>query len=230
VVTEYAWAASSCDPCPSPPLRPQDFMALGGDVISGVQLSSSTLTRLHARYGKDALGEDLVFKKADPIVGGREFMMKGKKLETGSRTGGRNNFQGRYAIRHPWEGEIDCKNPRRGIWGGPPNGGRPEAKPALDLAFAPRGETKLASLVTHDVAEIELKADTALVEHPGMVPTTAKEKKSPKDAKADAKATKDAAPPKEKCGCRVPGAPEDDRGWPWAALGLGLIATWRRRR
>ncbi len=229
VVTEYSWAASSCDPCPSPPLRPQDFMALGGDVISGVQLFSSTLTRLHARYGKDALGEDLVFKKADPIVGGREFMMKGKKLETGSRSGGRNNFQGRYAIRHPWEGKIDCKKPRRGIWGGPPNGGRPKAQPALDLAFAPRGETKLASLVTHDVKEIELKADTALVEHPGMVPTTAKEKKDPKK---DAKAAKDVPPtkPKDGCGCRVPGGPGDEVSWPWAALALGIVAARRRRR
>ena len=30
-----------------------------------------------------------------------------------------NNFQGRYAIRHPWVGPIDCENPQRGRWGGP---------------------------------------------------------------------------------------------------------------
>ena len=32
------------------------------------------LTRLHTRYGKD-LKDDLVFKAADPIVGGREFVV-----------------------------------------------------------------------------------------------------------------------------------------------------------
>ncbi len=38
------------------------------------------LTRLHARYGKD-ITNDLEFKAAPPIVGGREFLTDGKKLE-----------------------------------------------------------------------------------------------------------------------------------------------------
>jgi len=228
VVTEYAWAAATCDPCPSPPLRQPDFMALGGDVIQGARLRGSTLTRLHARYGAKALGEDLVFKKAEPIVGGREFMSKDGKLETGSQEGRVNNFQGRYAIRHPWKGEIDCENPRRGVWGGPPHGGRPKAEPALDLAFAPRGQTKLASLVTHDVEEIDLKAETAVVEHPGMVPATAKEEAKPKGDVPKAKTTKD-VPPDKDCGCRVPGAPGDETGWPLAAFGLAMAGLRRRR-
>jgi hypothetical protein len=122
--------------------------------------SGFVLTRLHARYTKDSLGEDLVFKAAEPIAGGREFMGQNGKLEEGAVKGsGTNNFQGRYAMRHPWTGPIACENPRRGIWGGPPAGitGDARPKPALNLAFAPRGKLELASFVQKDVPEIGLK-------------------------------------------------------------------------
>ncbi|HWO23051.1 MAG TPA: DUF2330 domain-containing protein, partial [Kofleriaceae bacterium] len=33
VVTEYAWQASTCDPCPGPTLTSNDFMTLGADVL-----------------------------------------------------------------------------------------------------------------------------------------------------------------------------------------------------
>ncbi len=119
-----------------------------------------TLTRLHARYDKNTLGEDLVFKAAPPIVGGREFMQKGNELETGARPDNyTNNFQGRYAIRHPWTGPIACQNPRRGIWGGPPNGGTPGPIAAKDLAFAPRSPETAKKLVESAVAELSLKGE-----------------------------------------------------------------------
>jgi hypothetical protein len=35
VITEYAWDASSCDPCPGPTLSAEDLTSLGGDVASG---------------------------------------------------------------------------------------------------------------------------------------------------------------------------------------------------
>ena len=185
VVTEYAWQATTCDPCPGPALNYNDFILLGADVLDASaqqdqQIATDpnalpmkkrpmrrpprfgmdfVLTRLHARYGKD-LTEDLVFKEGKPIVGGREHVIDPAthKLEEGAVEADINNFQGRYAIRYPWTGPIDCPNPRRGIWGGPPGGGRPQTKPALDLAFAPRGEIQLASaLVPQDVPEIGLK-------------------------------------------------------------------------
>ncbi|GAB4567768.1 MAG: hypothetical protein Tsb0020_20580 [Haliangiales bacterium] len=109
------------------------------------------LTRLHARYGKGALGDDLVFEVAPAIAGGREFLGSDGKLEEGAVSAGRNNFQGRYAIRHAWTGAVDCENPRRGIWGGPPGGGQPPTKPALELATAPRGKARLASFVNGSV-------------------------------------------------------------------------------
>ncbi len=115
------------------------------------------LTRLHARYDKSSLGEDLVFKAATPIAGGREFLTNGEALEQGSVANTINNFQARYAIRYPWEGPIACANPVRGKWGGPPNGGRPKAVAAEDLGLVKRDATLTAKLVESPVPEFGLK-------------------------------------------------------------------------
>ncbi len=183
VVTEYAWQAATCDPCPGPTLNANDFMTLGADVLEPSQQIAAppappgarprpmppiarrvpmgwgmdfVLTRLHARYGRD-LKNDLVFRAAPPIVGGREFVRDGGRLEEGAQPSSVNNFQARYAIRHRWTGPIACEKPRRGIWGGPPGGGGTSLQPALDLAFAPRGAVQLASSINGDVPEIGLR-------------------------------------------------------------------------
>ncbi len=178
-VTEYSWDSGSCDPCPTPPLNPNELTLLGTDVLdaasaSGAALGSTgrapsrakrrrpswggmVLTRIHLRYDKDGLGDDLVFREAEAIVGGREFSMGGE-IEKGSRPAGVNNFQARYAIRHPWKGQIACADPQRGIWGGPPSNpnGKPTATPATDLAFAPRGKVQLARMIKEPVPELGL--------------------------------------------------------------------------
>ena len=163
IVTEYSWDAGSCDPCPSPPLEPNELATLGADVLANQDPYGFVLTRLHARYGKDSLGEDLVFRAAPPIMGGRESMGADGKLERGAQAAGVNNFQGRYAIRHPWTGKIDCPNPRRGIWGGPPNGGQELVKPAVNTAFAPRN-ARLDTFLADDNAELAVSVSEG--EHP----------------------------------------------------------------
>ncbi|HEY5944475.1 MAG TPA: DUF2330 domain-containing protein [Kofleriaceae bacterium] len=235
VVTEYAWQATTCDPCPGPALNYHDFVMLGADVLQGNQPQIATdkaparpqrrmppgygmnfvLTRLHARYGKD-LSDDLVFKEAKPIVGGREHVIdpNTQALEQGAQESSINNFQGRYAIRYPWTGKIDCPNPRRGIWGGPPGGGRPSTQPALDLAFAPRGQVQLASaVVPTDLPEIGLKGGVLdVIAKPTPAPGTTPE--------------------------RLPGAPRGERGCgcqsndPAGALVLLALVglSWRRKR
>jgi hypothetical protein len=119
------------------------------------------LTRLHARYDKTSLGEDLVFKAAPPIAGGREFLTNGEALEQGSVSFGVNNFQARYAIRYPWEGPIACANPVRGKWGGPPQGGRPKPVAAEDLGLVKRDATLTAKLVESPVPEFGIKGSKA---------------------------------------------------------------------
>jgi MYXO-CTERM domain-containing protein len=111
-------------------------------------LNDFVVTRLHARYSKDALGDDLFFRAAPPIVGGREFVQTAGKLEQGARSDSANNFQARYVIRHPWTGPIACKNPQRGMWGGPPSGANPGVKAAARLGFTPRtGAVTMATFV-----------------------------------------------------------------------------------
>jgi hypothetical protein len=138
VLTEYAWDAGSCDPCPGPPLDPGDLGALGADVAppadDSVPGASFVLTRLHARYTKDELASDLVFAAAPPIAGGRE-VYEGGSLEKGARQDTHNNFQGRYAVRHPWSDAIPCESPIRGRW---QTRSSPIAAPNLAFA-APQG-------------------------------------------------------------------------------------------
>ena len=160
VVTEYAWDAqpySMCDPCPPEVPTDADALTLGGDVIGGkIAQGTYTLTRLHARYGKADMNDDLRFRAAKPIQGGRENW-SAKGLEYGATPASTNNFQGRYAIRHWWTGPIACKNPRRGVWGGPPDGGYRQPIAADKLAYAPRGQLALPTVVKRDLWEIGMK-------------------------------------------------------------------------
>jgi hypothetical protein len=187
IVTEYSWQSSSCDPCPTPPLTDIEVSALGGDALLGMKSPPAegspapsydspgayyggtsqpvVITRLHARYDSTTLGDDLVFRAADGVVGGREFLTvaAGKtELEKGAKPSPDNQFQARYAIRHPWTGPITCEKPRRGVWGGPPpaeiaKGATPSGPvAATGLADAPRG-VKLASYVVSPVEELALQ-------------------------------------------------------------------------
>ncbi len=231
VVTEYAWQATNCDPCPGPVIAMGELSTLGLDVLGGDKgkaaafsgdAMSMVLTRLHARYGK-TVTEDLVFKAAEPIVGGREFVQAGGKLEERSRPDSINNFQARYAIRHEWTGPITCKAPVRGRWGGPPEGAMGGGvKPALDLAFVARGAAKLPELVKQDVPEIDVKA----VAGGAATPTP-----TPRDQLPKALPPGDPPAPKKKSGCGC--ATEGGEGAGLAlvgGLGVAALVTRRRRR
>jgi MYXO-CTERM domain-containing protein len=221
VVTEYAWQATTCDPCPGPQLDYHDLATLGSDVLGGEKGVATPYqgidfvhTRLHARYGK-SITDDLVFKAAEPIVGGREFLVDGKKLEERSRPDSTNNFQGRYAIRHEWTGPIACANPVRGRWGGPPAGvDHTSTKAATDLAFAPRGKAQIASFVRQDIPEIDVKA--AGVATPSSPASTTKPT-----------AGGDAPKKKSGCGCTT-GSPAEAGAM--ALFGFVVLGVMTRRR
>jgi MYXO-CTERM domain-containing protein len=245
IVTEYAWAASSCDPCPGPTLDGSDIQTFGGDAIAtegqlpqrppgpnqgigkpggmgrgvgrpgmGMWGAGWVLTRLHARYGKDTLGADLVFKSAPPISGGRE--VRGQDgLEHGAQPAPFNNFQGRYAVRHPWKGPIACANPVRGIWGGPPPGetGSTQAKAARDLAFAPRQNVQLASFLKSEVPELDMTKKAP-------VPASS--------ATVDAGTAASGEPEKKGCaGCSTSPA---SSAAPLGVVGLALLVLRRRKK
>jgi hypothetical protein len=170
VVTEYAWSAGSCDPCPGPTLQAADIATLGGDTLlsprdtdrptgspqpSGLSPWETTLTRLHIRYTKDSLGEDLVFRAAQPIQGGNGWGSGPDKHGFTVVPTGQNMFQGRYIVRHRWDGDISCEDPIFDRWGGSPR----NVEGAKDLAFAPRNGVNLASLIAENVDSIGLRPE-----------------------------------------------------------------------
>jgi hypothetical protein len=174
IVTEYAWQTTSCDPCPTPPLSDSDLMTLGLDVLGGgtgrLYGPGWVLTRLHTRYSKETLSEDLIFREAKPAMGGRANW-NGTNGDEGATIasdaagfgGGANNFQGRYIIRHYWTGPVACQQPQYDNWGGPPGNpnGRPTPTAAKGLATAPRGKVALTD---------ELRSPVPLLGIPGKPP------------------------------------------------------------
>ncbi len=98
VFLEYAWDMGWCDPCAADPLSDRELSELGvfwtgrsrpGDRPSRPIKSQARdvfVTRLHLRYTADTFPEDLFFQQ----------------------TGDRTNFQGRYVIRHPWQGSPNA--------------------------------------------------------------------------------------------------------------------------
>ena len=89
VFTEYFWDMGWCDPCAADPLTPDELRQAGVfwvDPAAGRGAQPVMLTRLHLRYTKDTLPEDLAFQE----------------------TADRENFQVRYVLRHPWTGDENA--------------------------------------------------------------------------------------------------------------------------
>ena len=88
VFLEYAWDMAWCDPCAADPMSASELKTLGvfwtGDDARAGQ--NIFVTRLHVRYDAQHFPEDLVFQQ----------------------TGDRENFQGRYVLRHAWTGGDSC--------------------------------------------------------------------------------------------------------------------------
>jgi len=109
VFLEYAWDMAWCDPCAADPLSKEELEKLGVWWLEEAKISSPGgpgpagapvrrlpppggpadvfVTRLHVRYDATHFPEDLVFQE----------------------TADRENFQGRYVLRHAWSGEADCE-------------------------------------------------------------------------------------------------------------------------
>jgi MYXO-CTERM domain-containing protein len=169
VVTEYAWSAGSCDPCPDEPLSLEELVTFGADLLPAYTKlfndgrapeqaqwevpAEFVLTRLHARYDATSLAEDLVFEVAPPLVGGREVFGTDRGLEQGAieqgaveDPDGQNMFQARYMIRHPWTQSSLCESPTWGVWTGR------QVQPPADLTFVER-DADLAALMTEGAAK-----------------------------------------------------------------------------
>jgi hypothetical protein len=253
VITEYSWSANTCDPCPGATIDKSDIVTFGGDVIPRAEPWEMVLTRLHARYTKDTVGEDLVFKAAPAVMGGRGTPdaqgVFGEKGAVASPS--QNNFQGRYAVLHPWEGKVECQSPIRGRWGGPPQGagelggGGGQTRVAQGLAQAPRGGFPLGEALRQDVPELGFTFQGSAKPSVGEADAGVARDAAPQD-KPDAapqadvgqQAAPDAAPqdkpdasapaqPASSGGCAV--ATRGGGGLSWLALALGVSLALRKR-
>jgi Na+-translocating ferredoxin:NAD+ oxidoreductase RnfD subunit len=102
VFLEYAWDMNWCDPCAADPLSTEELRQLGVFWLDQSQDPTTRfrpppggaqevfVTRLHLRYDEEHFPQDLVFQE----------------------TGDRENYQGRYVLRHPWKGGSDCPGAR----------------------------------------------------------------------------------------------------------------------
>jgi hypothetical protein len=99
VFLEYAWDMSWCDPCAADPLSTDELKSLGVSWLGGASDAQGMkrspgpgggqpvfVTRLHVRYDRDHFPEDLMLQE----------------------TADRQNFQGRYVLRHPYSGPAIC--------------------------------------------------------------------------------------------------------------------------
>jgi len=103
VLMEYAWDLSSsnfvkCDPCPVQPPTYAELREAGVFWLEPGRGRSSAdyegevfITRLHARYNRKTFPQDLQFQL----------------------TPNQERFQGRYVMRHPATGDLDCKAGQR---------------------------------------------------------------------------------------------------------------------
>jgi len=105
VFLEYAWDMNWCDSCAADPLTNRELRELGVFWVDAKGRGNARpmtrprprgadvyITRLHLSYDRERFPEDLRFQVTD----------------------NRENFQGRYIVRHPWEGSPeDCKAARR---------------------------------------------------------------------------------------------------------------------
>ena len=83
---EYAWDIRSCDPCSATPPSTEELRQAGAFWIAPNESPNAFVTRLHVRYTRDRFPEDLMFQE----------------------TSNRQTFQGRYVLRHPFEGAANC--------------------------------------------------------------------------------------------------------------------------
>ncbi|MBW4621111.1 MAG: DUF2330 domain-containing protein [Cyanosarcina radialis HA8281-LM2] len=84
---EYAWDMGSCDPCSADPLTPEELKKAGVFWLKPNEGSNAFITRIHVRYTRDKFPEDLMFQE----------------------TANREQFQGRYVLRHPFKGSTTCQ-------------------------------------------------------------------------------------------------------------------------
>ncbi|MDK3155706.1 DUF2330 domain-containing protein [Kamptonema cortianum] len=85
---EYAWDTANCDPCSADPPSLEELKKAGVFWLdnNSNRWPNVFISRIHVRYTRDKFPEDLTFQT----------------------TANQQLFQGRYVLRHPFTGEVNC--------------------------------------------------------------------------------------------------------------------------
>jgi MYXO-CTERM domain-containing protein len=174
-----------------------------------------TLSRLHYRYNKASLSEDLRLAPAKHLKGGLDLPKGPEGKASGEvKEASDSQLQVRFNYLEPSIKTIKCENPERWRWGKRPREVMRLRKTwvADDLSRKSRTQIKPEKVILSPVPALGISGG-ALKEEKEVAP-------------------KDAEKPKEEsCGCRVIGAGSTQA--PMSALllvGVGFLAMGRRRR
>ncbi|OLP18159.1 hypothetical protein BST81_14175 [Leptolyngbya sp. 'hensonii'] len=128
---EYAWSMSNCDPCSADPLNSDELRQAGVFWLTpNGPYRQVFITRLHVRYTRDKFPEDLMFQE----------------------TSNQESFQGRYVLRHPYTGEVQCREGQA-------------YRRSLPVRFEREAQT-LARLTGWDIRDIRRKANLTQTQTP----------------------------------------------------------------
>ena len=122
---EYAWDMANCDPCSAQPLNREELKKAGIFWLTPNTFNNVFITRLHVRYSRQKFPEDLMFQE----------------------TSNRQQFQGRYILRHPFTGEMKCEKGK-------------QYQQSLSKRFDQEAQT-LARLTAWKLQDIRQKINTA---------------------------------------------------------------------
>ncbi len=122
---EYAWDMANCDPCSAQPLNREELKKAGIFWLAPNTFNNVFITRLHVRYSRQKFPEDLMFQE----------------------TSNRQQFQGRYILRHPFTGEMNCEKGK-------------QYQQSLSKRFDQEAQT-LARLTAWKLQDIHQKINTA---------------------------------------------------------------------
>jgi hypothetical protein len=122
---EYAWDMANCDPCSAQPLNREELKKAGIFWLTPNTFNNVFITRLHVRYSRQKFPEDLMFQE----------------------TSNRQQFQGRYILRHPFTGEMNCEKGK-------------QYQQSLSKRFDQEAQT-LARLTAWKLQDIHQKINTA---------------------------------------------------------------------
>jgi hypothetical protein len=220
IVTEFAGPVTVCDTCLTGSVSAAEMLSFGADAIppppNGDRTSGFVLTRLHTRYVPEGVVDDVTFRPAPPIAGGREVHAADGEFEKGAHASDANDFRTRYVVRHPWTGNIACTEPHRGTWGGYPGGALPAPMVAHSIGLVGPTKMELGVFLREDLPNLDL--------HPVTLPAPPPDPTPAEPSTSDAPTTS-----RSGCGSCAAGGGAVEGAW-WWALAAAATTVGRRAR